>query len=87
MRSDGPGLRLVSGGALGLGRAPSIASRSWRLWVFLWFGIRVGTGDASLRGTWDACGALAVVFERADRAASYEEAHAEKWTRRLARRG
>ena len=73
MRSDGLALRLVSGGALGLGRAASKGWRSWWLWGVLWFGIRMGTRDASLGGAWDACGPLAGVFERAAGGASYED--------------
>jgi hypothetical protein len=43
VRSDGPGLRLVSGGSLGLGRAAPEASLSWLLWGVLWMDVRMGT--------------------------------------------
>ena len=70
MRSDGLALSFVSGGPLGLGRAAPEASLSWLLWGVLWMGVRMGARDASWRGPWDACGALAAVFERAAGAAS-----------------
>ena len=64
MRSDGLALSFVSGGPLGLGRAASEGCRSWWLWGVLCDGPLIGTGDASLRGAWDACGGLAVLFGR-----------------------
>jgi hypothetical protein len=86
-RSDGPGLRLVSGGALGLGRAASDASRSWWLWGVLWMGVRMGTGDASLGGAWDACGALGGVLRGLPSGASYEDARASGSSGKIARGG
>ena len=44
----------------------------------LWMGVRMGSHDASLGGPWDACGPLAVVFERAARRAS--DAKARFWS-------